>query len=46
MKRCMDVNVDHRYEVGERRILPSTTVPWVEDALEKVKVIHQRIKTV
>ena len=30
-------------EVRERRILDPITVPWIEDAYEKVKVIRQRL---
>ncbi|XP_027109547.1 uncharacterized protein [Coffea arabica] len=32
-------------EVGERKILDPTTVPWIEEANEKVKLIRQRIQT-
>ena len=32
-------------EVGERKVLDSTTVPWIEEAIEKVKIIHQKIQT-
>ncbi|XP_071923217.1 uncharacterized protein [Coffea arabica] len=32
-------------EVGERKVLDSTTVPWIEEAVEKVKIIRQRIQT-
>ena len=34
----------HWYGVGERRILNPTTVPWIEEAYEKVKLIRQRIQ--
>ena len=33
-------------EIGKKRILDSTTVPWMEDTHEKVKLIHQRLQTV
>ncbi|XP_027155182.1 uncharacterized protein LOC113755361 [Coffea eugenioides] len=32
-------------EIGERKILNPTTVPWIEEANEKVKLIRQRIQT-
>ncbi|XP_071900971.1 uncharacterized protein [Coffea arabica] len=32
-------------EVGEKRVLDPTAVPWIEDAYEKVKVICQRLQT-
>ena len=32
-------------EVGERRVLDVTAVPWIEEAVEKVKIIRQRILT-
>ncbi|XP_071926203.1 uncharacterized protein [Coffea arabica] len=32
-------------EVGERKILDSTTVLWVEEAVAKVKIIRQRMQT-
>ncbi|XP_071909722.1 uncharacterized protein [Coffea arabica] len=32
-------------EVGERRILDPTIIPWIEDAQEKVKLIRQRLQT-
>ena len=32
-------------EVGEKKILDPTTVSWMEDAHEKVKVIRQRLQT-
>ena len=31
-------------EVGERKIVDRTTLPWIEDAYEKVKIIRQRIQ--
>ncbi|XP_027155357.1 uncharacterized protein LOC113755587 [Coffea eugenioides] len=33
-------------EIEERKVLDPTAVPWIEDAYEKVKVIHQRLQTV
>ena len=35
----------HWDKVGEKKILDSTTVPWIEEAFEKVKLIRQRIRT-
>ncbi|XP_071916290.1 uncharacterized protein [Coffea arabica] len=35
----------HWKEVGERKIINPTTIPWVEEAYEKVKVIRQRFQT-
>ncbi|XP_071928103.1 uncharacterized protein [Coffea arabica] len=35
----------HWEEVGERKIIDPTTIPWVEEAYEKVKVIRQRLQT-
>ena len=32
-------------EVGERKILDPTTVSWIEEANEKIKLVHQRIQT-
>nr|XP_027090339.1 uncharacterized protein LOC113711372 [Coffea arabica] len=32
-------------EVGERKVLDATAVPWIEEAMEKVKIIRQRILT-
>ncbi|XP_071914040.1 uncharacterized protein [Coffea arabica] len=32
-------------EVGERRVLDPTAIPWIKDAYEKVKVIRQRLRT-
>ncbi|XP_071928107.1 uncharacterized protein [Coffea arabica] len=32
-------------EVGERKVLDPTTVPWIEEARKKVKLICQRIQT-
>ncbi|XP_027127777.1 uncharacterized protein [Coffea arabica] len=32
-------------EVGERKILDPTTIPWIEEVREKVKLIRQRIQT-
>ncbi|XP_071906072.1 uncharacterized protein [Coffea arabica] len=32
-------------EVGERKILDTTTVSWIEEANEKVKLVRQRIQT-
>nr|XP_027098909.1 uncharacterized protein LOC113718188 [Coffea arabica] len=32
-------------EIEERKVLDPTAVPWIEDAYEKVKVIHQRLQT-
>ncbi|XP_027155010.1 uncharacterized protein LOC113755144 [Coffea eugenioides] len=34
----------HWDEIGEKKILNPTTVPWIEKAFEKVKLIHQRIR--
>ncbi|XP_027062827.2 uncharacterized protein [Coffea arabica] len=31
-------------EVGERKILDPTTMSWIEEANEKVKLVHQRIQ--
>ena len=33
-------------EIGERRILDPTAIPWIEEACEKVNLIRQRIQTV
>ncbi|XP_071909874.1 uncharacterized protein [Coffea arabica] len=35
----------HGDEVGERKIIDPATIPWVEEAYEKVKVIRQRLQT-
>ncbi|XP_071923140.1 uncharacterized protein [Coffea arabica] len=35
----------HWDEIGEKKILDPTTVPWVEKTYEKVKLIRQRIRT-
>ena len=35
----------HWDEVGERKIIDPATIPWVEEAYEKVKVIRQRLQT-
>ena len=32
-------------EVGEKKVLDPTTVMWMEDAQEKVKLIRQRLLT-
>ncbi|XP_027182042.1 uncharacterized protein LOC113780441 [Coffea eugenioides] len=32
-------------EIGEKKVLVSTTVPWIEEAQEKVKLIRQEIQT-
>ena len=32
-------------EVGERKVLDPTAIPWMEDAREKVKLIRQRLQT-
>ncbi|XP_071901037.1 uncharacterized protein [Coffea arabica] len=32
-------------EVGEKKILDSTIIPWMEDAQEKIKLIRQRLQT-
>ncbi|XP_071933216.1 uncharacterized protein [Coffea arabica] len=32
-------------EVGERKVLDATAVPWIEEAVKKVKIIRQRILT-
>ena len=32
-------------EVGEKNILDPTTIPWMEDAQEKIKLIRQRLQT-
>ena len=32
-------------EVGERKILDPTIVPWIEKTNEKVKLVRQRIQT-
>ncbi|XP_071920663.1 uncharacterized protein [Coffea arabica] len=34
----------HWDEVGERKIINSATIPWVEEAYERVKVIRQRFQ--
>ena len=31
-------------EVGERKVLDPSTVPWVEEPYEKVKLIRQKIQ--
>ncbi|XP_071909747.1 uncharacterized protein [Coffea arabica] len=35
----------HWDEVGERKIIDPATIPWVEEAYERVKVIRQRLQT-
>ena len=35
----------HWDEVGEKKIWDPTTVAWVEEAYEKVKLLRQRIRT-
>ncbi|XP_071923157.1 uncharacterized protein [Coffea arabica] len=35
----------HWDEVGERKIIDLATIPWVEKAYERVKVIRQRLQT-
>ncbi|XP_027169513.1 uncharacterized protein LOC113769243 [Coffea eugenioides] len=35
----------HWDEVGERKIIDSATIPWVEEAYARVKVIRQRLQT-
>ncbi|XP_071939113.1 uncharacterized protein [Coffea arabica] len=35
----------HWDEVGERKVIDPATIPWVEEAYEKVKVIRQRLQT-
>nr|XP_027067020.1 uncharacterized protein LOC113692707 [Coffea arabica] len=35
----------HWDEVGERKIIDSATIPWVEEAFARVKVIRQRLQT-
>ncbi|XP_071912339.1 uncharacterized protein [Coffea arabica] len=35
----------HWEEVGERKIIDPATIPWVEEAYERVKVIRQRLQT-
>ncbi|XP_071912309.1 uncharacterized protein [Coffea arabica] len=35
----------HWDEVGEKKILDSTVIPWMEEAREKVKVIRERLQT-
>ena len=32
-------------EVGERKVLDPTTVPWIEEVYEKIKLICQKIQT-
>ena len=32
-------------KVGEKKVLDPTTIPWMEDAQEKVKLIRQRLQT-
>nr|XP_027067838.1 uncharacterized protein LOC113693508 [Coffea arabica] len=32
-------------EVGEKKILDPTIIPWMEDAQEKIKLIRQRLQT-
>ena len=32
-------------EIGEKKVLDATVVPWMEEALDKVKLIRQRIHT-
>ena len=31
-------------EVGERKVLDPTTVPWIEEVYEKIKLIRQKIQ--
>ncbi|XP_071924797.1 uncharacterized protein [Coffea arabica] len=35
----------HWDEVGERKVIDPATIPWVEEAYEKVRVIRQRLQT-
>ena len=35
----------HWNEVGERKIINQATIPWVEKAYERVKVIRQKFQT-
>ncbi|XP_071902630.1 uncharacterized protein [Coffea arabica] len=35
----------HWDEVGEKKIIDPATIPWVEEAYERVKVIRQRLQT-
>ena len=35
----------HWDKIGENKILDLITVPWIEKAFEKVKLIDQRIQT-
>ncbi|XP_071912307.1 uncharacterized protein [Coffea arabica] len=35
----------HWEEVGERKIIDPTTIPWIEEAYERVKVIRQKLQT-
>ncbi|XP_071921770.1 uncharacterized protein [Coffea arabica] len=36
----------HWDKIGEKKILDPTTLPWIEEAFEKVKLIRQKIRTV
>ena len=35
----------HWNEVGERKVIYPATIPWVEEAYERVKVICQKVQT-
>ena len=35
----------HWDEIGEKKILDPTTVPWIEETFANVKLIRQRIRT-
>ncbi|XP_071928046.1 uncharacterized protein [Coffea arabica] len=42
-RRCR--SLIHWDEVGERKILDPTVIPWMEEAQEKVKLIRERLQT-
>ena len=42
-RKCRSSN--HWDEIGENKILNPTTVSWIEEAFDKVKLIRQKIRT-
>nr|XP_027071965.1 uncharacterized protein LOC113696780 [Coffea arabica] len=43
-RRCR--SLIHWDEVGEKRVLDPTAIPWIEKAYEKVKLVRERLQTV
>ncbi|XP_071918701.1 uncharacterized protein [Coffea arabica] len=35
----------HWDEIGEKRVLDPTAIPWIEEAYEKVKLVRERLQT-